>query len=584
MAMVINSNIQSLNAQRHLNNSLDAQNTATERLSSGLRINSAKDDAAGLAIANRMTSQVEGLNQAIRNANDGQALIQTAEGGLEEMTNILGRMRELAIQSANGTYNTGNRDTLNGEVDQLQQEINRIAETTSFNGQNILDGSLGEIDLQVGENANQTIALEVGKLTTKNLGGAGADLIGTSGTGALLTGLQTVTATVLEINGDLVQTLTGAASLDEAVQLLDDSVAGIDVSHFVEIEAGETTSGTGALTGTDQLVITLATASSAGTNDVINISDTKDLNDIVAQINEKGGDLVSASLNDEGRLVISSTQAASITLTGVGDGLANSGFVAAVPAQQAQLKFDITDTSMTQIDVESSTSAAGLALAGLVGLNDQVDGKVTGGSGATGTLTSDSLVLNGVSISAGTGATIIDTVAAINRHTADTGVVAVTGSANTGAIDLISTDGSNIKIEAGAGITGATDELREATLFTLTGLQVMNEASSTSNTVASIDISTASGAQRAIGILTDAIDQVSETRGDLGAVANRLDHTTRNLANISENAASARSQIMDSDFAAESANLSRAQVLQQAGNAMLAQANARPQQVLSLLQ
>ena len=191
MAMVINSNIQSLNAQRHLNNSLDAQNTATERLSSGLRINSAKDDAAGLAIANRMTSQVQGLNQAVRNANDGAALIQTAEGGLEETTNILQRMRELSIQSANGTYDTGNRDTLNAEVKQLKQEIDRISETTSFNGLNILDGKLGDIDLQVGENANQTITLELGSSSTKKLGaGSSPDVVGAQITGGadLLTG------------------------------------------------------------------------------------------------------------------------------------------------------------------------------------------------------------------------------------------------------------------------------------------------------------------------------------------------------------------------------------------------------------
>jgi flagellin len=288
MAMVINSNIQSLNAQRHLNNSLDAQNTATERLSSGLRINSAKDDAAGLAIANRMTSQVQGLNQAVRNANDGAALIQTAEGGLEEMTNIMQRMRELSIQSANGTYDTGNRTTLNAEVTQLKAEIDRIAETTSFNGQNILDGSIGGISLQVGENANQTIALDIDSLKTNNIGANGGDLVGTAATASLLTSLQAVAGTgalFLEVNGDKVQSLSAAATLDEAVNKLSDSVAGVDISHFVELESDIVISGgNGALSGSDELILTM-TASGATTSNIINIKDTTSLENLVSQIN-----------------------------------------------------------------------------------------------------------------------------------------------------------------------------------------------------------------------------------------------------------------------------------------------------------
>src|SRR5690554_3702936 len=161
MAMVINSNIMSLNAQNQLTKSQNDLNTSMERLASGKRINSAADDAAGLAIANRMTSQVRGLDQAVRNANDGISLIQTAEGALEESTNILQRMRELSIQSANGTYSEGNRSTLNAEVKQLTAELNRISETTSFNGQKILDGSLGKTSLQVGSEANETISFQI---------------------------------------------------------------------------------------------------------------------------------------------------------------------------------------------------------------------------------------------------------------------------------------------------------------------------------------------------------------------------------------------------------------------------------------
>ena len=166
MSMVINSNIMSLNAQRNLTMSQNEQNTAMERLTSGKRINSAADDAAGLSISNRMTSQINGLNQAVRNANDGSSLIQTAEGALDESTNILQRMRELSVQSANGTYDSGNRSTLNAEVSQLKEELDRISETTSFNGLNILDGTLGKVDLQVGFESNHTITLENGAMDT----------------------------------------------------------------------------------------------------------------------------------------------------------------------------------------------------------------------------------------------------------------------------------------------------------------------------------------------------------------------------------------------------------------------------------
>lgn len=162
MALVINSNLASLNAQRQLSSSQNSLNTSMERLASGQRINSAGDDAAGLAISNRMASQTRGLGQAIRNANDGISLIQTAEGALGESTNILQRMRELSIQSANGTYSSEDRLSLQAEVEQLKSELNRVAETTSFNGHKVLDGSLGEVGLQVGSEANETIGLNMG--------------------------------------------------------------------------------------------------------------------------------------------------------------------------------------------------------------------------------------------------------------------------------------------------------------------------------------------------------------------------------------------------------------------------------------
>ena len=198
MAMGINTNIMSLNAQRNLNTSQTALATSMQRLSTGLRINSAKDDSAGLGIADRMGSQIRGLNQAMRNANDGISLAQTAEGGLQESTNILQRMRELSIQSANDTNTAADRANLQKEVSQLQAELTRISEATTFNGQKLLDGSLGTFTLQVGSESNETIGVSFSaqSFAAEDLGGAASgDLIGTAATGDLVTGLNVIDGT-----------------------------------------------------------------------------------------------------------------------------------------------------------------------------------------------------------------------------------------------------------------------------------------------------------------------------------------------------------------------------------------------------
>lgn len=170
MALSINTNVASLNAQRNLGVSQNSLSKSMQRLSSGLRINSAKDDAAGLGISDRMTGQIRGLNQAVRNANDGISLAQTAEGALQETTNILQRMRELAVQAANGTNTSTDRESLNAEFKQLQEEINRIADTTQFNGKSLLNGSFASAKFQIGANASQFISITVGAMSTSTLG------------------------------------------------------------------------------------------------------------------------------------------------------------------------------------------------------------------------------------------------------------------------------------------------------------------------------------------------------------------------------------------------------------------------------
>ncbi len=592
MAMVINSNIMSLNAQRNLTMSQGEQNQAMERLSSGKRINSAADDAAGLAISNRMTSQVRGLDQAVRNANDGISLIQTAEGALDETTNILQRMRELSIQSANGTYSDGNRSTINAEVQQLKAEIDRISDTTSFNGLNILDGTLGEVNLHVGENANQVIALEVGAIDSKNLGGGGADIIGqaTSGT-TLLADLQATlsaaAATEMRINGQDVLasgniTSTGV-TLQDALDTFNSNLTGVEVGAYTEMDT--TTKGTGVINGTNELKITLQMAD--GTQNDIEIRNTGSLQELADKINAQGGDALSASIDDDGNFNLRSDVGAQITIGGTGitqEDVLGKGMSAAA-VQEAALT--VTSLNGEAITIDYGTNS----IADTVGINQrEVAGEVNSSSTFTlATFDAGDMTLNGVELgsydntidynggSAGTAGQMQDFAAFVNQYSDQTGVIASSDSAGTGLITLTSKDGSDISIDYRDGST-------ETDMRALTGFRETNHLTGAGGNVDAVDVSTVAGANKAIGIIDKALEQVSEVRGDLGAVNNRLDFTINNLSNVSENVAAARSRIEDADFAQESANLSRAQVLQQAGTAMLAQANAAPQQVLSLLQ
>ena len=219
MAITINTNIMSLNAQRNLNKSQGALGKSMERLASGLRINSAKDDAAGLAISDRMTAQIRGLNQAARNANDGISLAQTAEGALQESTNILQRMRELAVQSANDTNTASDRESLQAEVDELVQELDRIAQTTAFNGKNVIDGTLSNATFQVGANAGQTISFSIGAAGASDLGQIAAATGGSSVNGTASNGSNiTINGTNVVDSGSFVDGLAGKTS-DSALAL-----------------------------------------------------------------------------------------------------------------------------------------------------------------------------------------------------------------------------------------------------------------------------------------------------------------------------------------------------------------------------
>ncbi len=582
MALVIGTNTASLNAQRQLNSSAADMSQAMERLSSGKRINSAADDAAGLAISNRMTSQVNGLARAVANANDGVSMLQTAEGAMDETTNILQRMRELSIQSANGIYSDSDRSTLDAEVQQLKAEIDRIAETTTFNGKNLLDGSLGEVNLQVGSQANQTVSIEIGQLDTESLGGtASADVIGTTmnldpaAVGALVDGGLGAGITSLKINDQDVGDLRGATTMDELLDTINNAISGVEVSAFTEVTAQA--EGTGILKGTDTMTLTLHDTD--GSTSTYEITNTGSMEELAAAINSETGGVISASLNEDGRLVLANDAGAAISVqysndalvdnTGLDFTAVSTGTVSEATANHAQLSFEITDNSIDSVEIAFSGLNSDAAAAAF-GVNNRVDGDVTGMavSDGDGQLAEGDLVINGVEIGDAAGNTVQENVDAINAKSEETGVVA---SIVSGAIELNSVDGSEISIEASAAATTAT------------GLMETNNSSTQGDSVADIDISTQAGAQEAIETIDAALEQINSTRADMGAMTNRLNSTVSNLMNVSENTAAARSRIQDADFAAETANLSKAQVLQQASQAMLAQANAAPQQVLSLL-
>ncbi|KRG38299.1 flagellin [Stenotrophomonas panacihumi] len=401
MAQVINTNVMSLNAQRNLNTSSSSMATTIQRLSSGLRINSAKDDAAGLAISERFTTQIRGLDVASRNANDGISLAQTAEGAMVEIGNNLQRIRELSVQSANATNSDTDRDALNSEVSQLLSEIDRVANQTSFNGTKLLDGSFSGALFQVGADTGQTIGIN--SIVDANVDTLGKAGFAKSTSSAGVTGTATASGTI----------------------------SGIKISF----------------------------KTAAGKATTVNIADVKIASgDTAADVNKK----VAAAINDK---------------------LDQTGMYASIDATSGQVKLESLKAGQ---DFTSFTA-----------------GTIAGGTGIT----------NGFG-----------------------------------------------------------------------GFAAQTAAAGDSSTLQDLDISTFEGAQKALEIVDKALTSVNSSRADMGAVQNRFTSTIANLSSTSENLSASRSRIQDTDYAKETAELTRTQILQQAGTAMLAQAKSVPQNVLSLLQ
>ena len=485
MSMVIGTNVASLTAQRHLENSRLSMETSMERLASGSRLNSATDDAAGLTISNRMEAQVNGINQSVRNANDSISLAQTAEGAMGEISSALSRMRTLATQSSTSTYSDDDRKSLNFEVASLVAEISRIASDTEFNGMNIMDGTFVNKNTFVGTELSHTVSLTIGNVGGGSLGvGSGSSYSTTVTGGAVLTGNASLAAGTVTINGYNV-----GATVADGVSSVGGLASAISFANAINAVSGDT--------GVSAVTEATATAGIAITAHGTAIADN------------------------------------AITINGV-----NIGAIAA-----------------------------------------------SGDAGGRGS----------------------DVAAAINAVTAQTGVTATFGT--NGAVALGAADGRNITVTTGTGVVGGISGLQATVTTTTTkssvnlsssgaaGIQVggssddkagltsaINAATATAGAgVSSIDITTQAGALLALATLDSAISQLGTERANLGSFQNRLNHTVSNLMQVAENTSAARSRIADTDYAVESANLAKAQVLQQAGTAMLAQANASGQSVLSLL-
>nr|WP_320009550.1 flagellin [uncultured Desulfobulbus sp.] len=727
MALTINTNVASLNAQRNLGATQNSLAKSMQRLSSGLRINSAKDDAAGLAISDRMTSQIRGLNQAVRNSNDGISLAQTAEGAMQESTNILQRMRELAVQSANDTNSESDRVSLQAEVNQLKQELTRIAETTTFNGKNLLDGTLTSAQFQVGANSNETISFSINSAKAVDLGNNSLESVNTtygvevatnvktfsaSGTEmgvvnahATNNGLTGETITVRDAAGTAVQSYTAGANAEaDTIASNLDSMTGVSATATNEVEIKGT-----ADAGTGTLVI-----DSNGTSVTIaNTVNTASASDLLTAITGNGNYATAgftARLNDAGDGVILSNTTGkdfSFTSNDAGDSYtvtstlsSKTGTVSnasATVSGQVNIELDPSFTAESSLATGAgyfSDVAANTAVTTVKeGLSDTSGGNNTGAqtltivgpagaeavsvsagdsANAIADLVNDKSASTGVTAQALTTATISDLSAdgsvsftlqgtndtavninatvtrsnlaslsqAINDQAGNTGITA-TLSADNKSIELTQSEGHDIKLgdftHSAAGVAGTTATVNitgnEGTATKLTDVAGATTAAETAanaanndstviggqvsfsssgdfniasnitdaqgslfdNSVAGsanvsslssineVDITTVEGAASAIDAIDGALMQIDNMRGELGAIQNRFESTISNLSNVSENLSSARSRILDADIAQETSDMTKQNILAQAGVSILAQANQSPQLALSLL-
>lgn len=507
---VINTNVSSLKAQNSLQLNQSKLSNAMERLSTGVRINSARDDAAGLAITTRMTSEIRGLTQAVRNANDGISVAQTAEGALGEITNILQRLREIAVQSANSTNNGVDRSFLNTEAQQLIDETQRIGGQTSFNGIKLLDGTFTSKDFQVGAGKGETITFNsIADSKASALGSNILTMNSTStvaGTGSLKAGASTGVLPANGVASNSTMTLSTASGGKTGAITTALSASAKDIADAINSAAapiGVTAVATNAATIKDLNTAGTVTFNLTGTKSTASaisavVATTSDLTSLAAAINGVSADTgITATFADP-------SVKSSIQLTSKdGSNIAISSFVVTVGG-----------TASTSATVKMGDGPAAL-----------------GGGGA-----SDLTLTSGAAIDSGL----------------KTGIVTLTSAK--GAITMANTESSQSASSA-----------------------------STFNSILSVDLSTQTGSQDALTVIDNALTQVNNTRANLGGLMNRFEAAISNQNTAVANLSASRSRILDTDYAVETTNLAKAQIIQQAATAMLAQANQSSQSVLALL-
>lgn len=521
MGQVINTNMPSLAAQRALSSSQSDVQTALTRLSSGLRINGAKDDAAGLAISERFNSQIKGLNQAVRNANDAISLSQTAESALAGTTDLLQRARELAVQSANATNSSTDRTALQAEVTQLVAEIDRIASTTSFNGLKLLDGNFTNKKFQVGAMANETVGVSIQSAQASALGSANTvdfddfdpEIVGTVGANPT--------------NSRIAETLTFKTT--PAGKSMTTETVVISAGESASAIADRITSSVGALTADAKTSVRIGTVGTndAGEEEAVTLSiNGVSLGSIAWGANDQ------AFGNNVGAAIATKSALAGLSYSTDANGILITDETGA----------DIKVTMDALVEGATDNSDEGITL-------EAFDYSGTLSTGNNGTSKSVTTV--------GQGAVVSGDIRFTTNEPVDTAFTVSSNSVDAFAI----MDQSNA-----------------------TGTDETGTVATSSDKVSTMSVTSVANANLAIQIIDSAIASISSTRADLGATQNRFDSIVSGLQVASDNQSAARSRIVDADFAQETAKLTRGQILQQAGIAVLAQANAAPQNVLSLLQ
>ena len=600
----VNTNVGAVVAAANIEKISKEMDTAIARLSSGLRINSAKDDAAGMAIVSKMESQVKGLGMAIRNASDSQNLIDTAEGANVEVVNILQRLRELAIQSSNDTNTALDRTFINAEATQLIAEVDRISAQTTWNGSSLLDGTFTSKQFQLGANAGEDVTFDIDSSASADIGNYRVN-----GTASMIAATDDIiTAQTLTIAGNIGAT-TSAVALGSSAKTVASgvndvaSLTGVTATAVTKVKMHSLTT-----TGTVAFTIGNDAATLGSANISVAITDVSDLRLIRDAINASAGTTgITAATHSDGNsaLVLTHSTGEDIKITSFTHSGANltahmhldvldqdgAAVTEGAGFANSQILNDITadtDSLLAATSVAASTSFGALITARgnafnakLTATNSahaQTGSVVIVGTGADGSALTETLTLAtgsaGVATSTNTFATITSLT---NSSTALTGSSTITfGETASAAADAV----GQVRFNSSESFTISTDEITDGEGF------LDNTASNTSSlsALSSVTLGTVTGAEAAIDILDGAIAKINDQRSNLGAISNRLDATISNLSNIVTNTQASMSNIGDANFSEETSRLTRAQILTQAATSMLAQANASKQAVLSLLQ